>query len=295
MYSQNKELLNSIYNREVNIDNDEDTRLICRTTNKIFFQLLQRLGIKCKLIYKNSSIKRPIEVQDVALIFWDENGDKYYTNIIGDIQNCRYGLRCEYFGITKNLYEDAQDVQEISQKELKEIDLKTDCINYDYNNMVFSLLVEEVKNTNNFKKFLKEQGIDIKNITHEDVLKNKIQYLTRLIKFRDKTAGEDERKQFYKKLFCASALDKFESKKFDAYEFIKENSDGELDCLSVIQIKLLDGPIYYIYSDEEETYVQIRPEELSKFVEGYREKRNRKLVIQEDFENRNDDKENNIR
>lgn len=40
-------------------------------------------------------------MDDVALVFWDENEDEYYTNIVGDIENCRFGLRTEFFGITK--------------------------------------------------------------------------------------------------------------------------------------------------------------------------------------------------
>lgn len=284
MYSQNEELLYSIYNREPDINEDEETRFVCRTANKIFLQLLQELGIKAQLIYKNSSVKRPIDIEDVALVFWDEDGNKYYTNIVGDIQNCRYGLRTEYFGITRHLYEEAQDVKEIGKDELEQIDLKTGCIKHGYTNMVFTLLIDEVKNTNNFKKFLKGEGINADNLTHEQILQNKMQYLTRLIKFRDMTAGEDERKQFYRKLFCASALDKFESKKFDAYEFIKEDEDGEIDCLSVIQINLSEGPVYYIYSSDEQTYVQISSADIKETVNGYRERKNRKLLVQEDAE-----------
>ena len=35
-YSQNKELLHEIYDREVDIRKDEDTRLICHTSNIIY-------------------------------------------------------------------------------------------------------------------------------------------------------------------------------------------------------------------------------------------------------------------
>lgn len=279
-YSQNKELLHEIYDREVDIRKDEDTRLICHTSNKIYYQLLSELGIKAKIIYKKSAVQRPIDVYDVALVFWDENGDKYYTNIVGDIENCRFGLRTEFFGITKNTYKEAQDVKEISPEELKEIDIKTGSIKTDYNDIVFKLLANEVKNKNDFKKFLEAQGIDTNNLSREDILKNKLSYLTRLIKFRDGTAGPDEMKKFYKRLFSASVLDKFEDKKFNTYEFIKENGK-EVDVLSVLEINLRENPIYYVYSEEEQTYIQLLPEEMLQKIDGYRERKGKKLLIED--------------
>lgn len=279
-YSQNKELLHQIYDREVDIRKDEDTRLICHTSNKIYYQLLSELGIKAKIIYKKSAVQRPIDVYDVALVFWDENGDKYYTNIVGDIENCRFGLRTEFFGITRNTYKEAQDVKEISPEELKEIDIKTGSIKTDYNDIVFKLLANEVKNKNDFKKFLEAQGIDTNNLSREDILKNKLSYLTRLIKFRDRTAGPDEMKKFYKRLFSASVLDKFEDKKFNTYEFVKENGK-EVNVLSVLEINLREKPIYYVYSEEDQTYIQLLPEEMLQKIDGYRERKGKKLLIED--------------
>lgn len=125
-------------------------------------------------------------MDDVALVFWDENEDEYYTNIVGDIENCRFGLRTEFFGITKNTYKEAQDVKEISSEELKEIDIKTGSIKTDYNDIVFKLLANEVKNKNDFKKFLEAQGIDTNNLSREDILKNKLSYVIRGNASKDK-------------------------------------------------------------------------------------------------------------
>ncbi len=286
-YGTDKELLYTIYNREINIENDEDTRLICRTANLTYQQLLERLGIKSKLIYKKSNVSRPINVNDVALLFWDENEDKYYTNIIGDVESSRFGLQTSFFGITKNLYEEAQDVKEITLEELKQIDIKTGCIKQDYNNIVFKLLTDEVKNTNNFKKFLKGQGIDADNLSRNEILQNKLQFLTRLIKFRDKTAGPDEQKKFYQKLFRGSVLDKFESKRFNTYEYVKEIGN-EIEILSIIEINLSGTLVYYFYSDEEQTYVQISSEDIIAKTKEYRERKGKKLIMQKD-ENKKED------
>ena len=283
-YGKNQELLNAIYNRNIDIEKNEDPRVVCRTANLIYNQLLERLGIKSKVIYRNSNIPRPIVVKDAALIFWDENRDKYYTNIIGDIENCKFGLKTNFFGIRKNLFEEAQDVKAISNEELKKIDTKVGCVKSDYSNIVFELLANEVKNTSNFKKFLESQGINTKNMNREEVLKNKMQYLNNLIKFRDKTAGPDEIKKFYQKLFCASAIDKFESKRFRTYEYLKENGD-ELDILSIIEIELSNELIYYVYSESEQTYVQITREELREKTNGYRERKGKRRLDEKKEEN----------
>lgn len=280
-YSQDADLLQSIYNRKIDIYEEEDPRLICKTSNLVYLQLLEKLGIKAELLYRKSTIKRPIDVEDVALMFWDEEGNKYYTNIIGDIENCRFGVRTHFFGITRNLYERAQDVSEISSQELKEIDRKTYYIKSDYNDIVFKLLAEELKNTNNFKRFLKAEGIDTSNISRDALLKNKMQYINKLIKFRDRTAGPDEHKKFYKRLFCTSVLDKFESKKFYTYEYIKEEGKN-IEVLSVIKINLQGIPIYYLYSEEEQTYIQLTKEEILEKIKGYRERKGKNILESEE-------------
>ena len=281
-YGEDESLMKDIYYGDVDIRKDADIRKVCNTANKIYLQLLKELNIKAQLIYKKAIVNRKILVQDVALVFWDENGDKYFTNIAGDIENCRFGLRTAFFGIKKNNYEEAQDVTEITNDLLKKIDLKTGSIKQDYNDIVFKLLANEVKNTNNFLKFLRSQEIDTKELTRDEILKNKIYYINKLIKFRDRTAGPDELKKFYKHLFCASVLDKFESKNFDTYEFTKSEGN-EVSVLSILELKLKKGePIYYMFSKEEMTYVQLSKDEILEATKGYRERKNKKMLIEEE-------------
>lgn len=118
--------------------------------------------------------------------------------------------------------------------------------------------------------------IDIESMTRDDILRNKMQYITRLIQFRNKTAESFERKQFYRKLFCSSVLDKFESDKFNAYEFSRPNRD-KIDYISCFEIQLQEKSVYYIYSDEEEKYIQIDSEELKEKVRGYNETHGKKI------------------
>ena len=279
-YGDDAELMHKIFYRDVDIKKDEDTRIVCHTANKIYLQLLQELKIKAKLVYKNHVVERKIPVKDVALVFWDENGNKYFTNLAGDIENCKFGLRTAFFGIQKNLYEEAQDVSEIPNDEQKKIDRKVGVIQQDYNDIVFKLLAGEVKNTNNFMRFLRGNGIDTESLSREDIFKEKMYYINKLIKFRDKTAGPDELKKFYKYLFSASVLDKFESKKFNTYEFVKNNGK-EVEILSVIELNLAqESPIYYMFSEQEMTYIQLLEDEILEATKGFRERRNKKMLVQ---------------
>ena len=105
-------------------------------------------------------------------------------------------------------------------------------------------------------------------------------YINKLIKFRDKTAGPDELKKFYKYLFSASVLDKFESKKFNIYEFVKNNGK-EVEILSVIELNFAqESPIYYMFSEQEMTYIQLLEDEILEATKGCRERRNKKMLVQ---------------
>lgn len=273
MYGKDPNTLESIYYRDVDIDKDEPPEFVCNSANKAYLQLLQRAGIKAKTIHKESAVKRPITVPDVALLFYDEEGNEYYTNVVGDIENCRYGLQTTYFGITSNNYPEAQNVKEIPREELKEIDIAVGNIRQDYSDIVFECIVAEVKNTSNFKKFLKSMGIDTRGMGRDDILKSKMTYITSLIRFRDRQASVDERKKFYRKLFFGSVLDKFESKTFEAYEFFKELPNGEIDSKSILELNLINRPVYYIFDENEQTYVQVDLEELPVSLDGYVERK----------------------
>ncbi len=282
-FLKDKDLLKEIYYRKIDIDRDEDTTMVCNPANTTYMNLLHRCGIEAELIYKKSNIKRGIEVPDVSCIFHDENGLQIYTNIIGDLPNCKYGLRTQYFAVNRLSYENAAAYTEIGKEKLEEIDRKTGYVKIDYSDLVFKLITDEVKNTNHFKKFLESQGIDTKDMPRDEILKNKMQYITRLIQFRSKTAGSFERKQLYRKLFCGSVLDKLESEKFTAYEFTKPNKD-KIDYISCIQVGLNGKNIYFIYSDDEEKYVQIDDEELKEKIKGYEETHNKQLKFGQDDE-----------
>ncbi len=276
---RNQNLLYEIYNRDVDIEEDiSDLRFVCNSSNKLYKKLLDELGIPNKLITKKASVDRPIDVDDVALIFYDENGDSYFTNIVGDIQNCKYGTRTMWFGNNNTIYPEGKASRLIPDEELKQMDLKMGNIHRDYYDIVFILIRDEVKNTEHFKKFLRSQGVDTKVLSRDQILKYKIDYMSNFMQFQDDTAGPDEIKKYYRKLFMASVLDKFESKQFKAYEFVKEKADGEVDLLSCLEINLEEGPLYYVYSNDSHGYHQIPIEKLQETIKDYRERKGKRII-----------------
>lgn len=268
-YSANPKILEAIYYKPVSIDEDIEPEIVCNTANKLFSQLMNRENIKNKLIYKKNKTNRIIDVNDVACLFYDENNNEYYANIVGDIENCKFGLKTTFFGIDRNEYTEAQNVSTISQEELFEIDKKTGLVKQYYNDIVFELLNNEVKNTNNFKKFLARQNIDTSNLSRGQILEYKMIFLNNYIKFRDASAGVNETKNFYKTLFSRSVVDKFERKSFKTFDYIKEDGK-DVDVILLIAINLETNPTYFYYSDETQSYVAIRKEELKNMLNGYR-------------------------
>ncbi len=278
LYSANPKVLEEIYYKCVSIDEDIPPEVVCNTANKLFSQLMNRENIKNKLIYKKNKTKKIIDINDVACLFYDENGNEYYTNICGDIENCKFGLKTTFFGINKTEYEEAQNVSVISEEELFEIDKKTGLIKQDYNDIVFKLLNNEVKNTNNFKKFLETQNINTSNLSHAQILEYKMKFLNDYIKFRDKSAGTCEMKKFYKKLFRSSVIDKFESKRFETFDYVQENGEN-INVILLIAINLETNPTYFYYCDEVQSYVTIRKDELKDMLNGYRSNKEDKDIL----------------
>lgn len=71
------------------------------------------------------------------------------------------------------------------------------------------------------------------------------------------------------------------AKKFDTYEFIK-HKEKEVEVLSVIEIKTNDEPIYYVYSEEERTYIQLFKDEVLEKTDGFKERKNKKMIIEKE-------------
>ncbi len=281
MFGTSEEKMKAIYHREIDIDKEEDPNVVCNTANSVYLDLLSRVGVKAKKIYSPCKIARNIDEPNVALIFYDENGDGYYTNIIGDIENCRFDCTTNYFGILQNEYEEAQNVKKISASELKVIDYKVKNIEKDYlGDLFLHYLKKEVKHSNSFKKFLRSIGIDTSKMDRMDVMREKMKYINMYIKFEDTSTGPDERNRFYLKLFRGSVFDKMEAQRLSGFEFVKREGDTPVDSISVLELDFPDCPVYYIFDESDRRYVQVPVDEIEGKLIGYNEKKGRKLLVQ---------------
>lgn len=283
IYSQNKSLLNSIYYSDINVDEPMDPVLVCRRLNLIYSELLKRLGICCRCIEKTSYLQDGYN--DVALIFYDEFGNCFFTNIAADIQRCKYGMKTQFFGkYDKNypdLNSDADVVKALSEQELRKIDEEIGYVKKDgdYSDMVFRLISSEVKQNVEFKKilvttpdivrqYLSRQGFRdisdgelqeyINRFNADDIIQIKMMVVN-LMKHHDFSFGYSENKSQSKSIFN-SIFDKTEKKLYDSFDMVRESANG-IEILSIIRIKIKSEYLYYKYSQETHEYELIPIEE----------------------------------
>ena len=302
-YTKSADLIRKIYYRDINVNEDQTNLVVCNTICKILMQLLFKENIECRLVKEKSSISRALDIEDVALVFKDGQ-EEYLCSPVGDIQNCKYTLMPRFFGNKKNRYSEAQNVKEISPEENRRIDRKIGYLSKledgqkedkkvedSYSDVVFKEIADEVKNTEHFKLYMAQQGIEIpKGKSKEDtekirdlVVNEKVKTITDLIKWKRSDAGSNEIKQFYIRLFHMATFNKLEKNRFKAYEFYKQEGEA-IELIPVLELILTTGPIYYIYSKEEETYIFISHSELKERINGYSERKNKRLLIDEEYE-----------
>ena len=297
-FTQDSELILSIYDRDIDITKEQGNKVVCNTICKILQQLLEKIGVKSKLIKKVSRVKRAAKIEDTALIFTVDEKE-YFCNPVGDIQHCKYGMMPAYFccDLSNNPYTEAKNVSTITSKESRRIDrtigylpplkegAKDDEKTIDsYTDVLFKLLAEEIKNTGMFFSFLKTQETQIpenlnnKAKNEEFSVTKKLEYITKLIKWHEKNVGTNEIKLFYKKLIEAT-INKSESTKIEFFEFYKEREDNNIDVIYLVELDLQNEPIYYKYSRDDLTYVITSIPELKEQIAGYKERKGKKLLI----------------
>ena len=299
-YTRSAELIRRIYYRDIDIAKDQTNLVVCNTICIILKQLYEKAGIDCRLVKEETNVSRPIDVDDTAIVFYDGN-DEYFCSPIGDIQNCKYTMMPKNFGNKKHRYTEAKNVKEITPKENREIDREIgylpkledgqkedEKIEDSYSDVVFKEIAEEVKSTQHFIQWLAIQGIVIpKAKTPEEIEKvrdliinEKIKTVTELIKWKSSYTGINDMKQFYIKLFNRATLNKKEKSRFRVYEFFKQEDDL-IDFISVIELRLTTGAIYYVYSKEECTYIFVTYTELKERIRGYKERKGKNLLMDE--------------
>ena len=296
IFSSNPELLNAIYNKKVNVDIPITPIFICKALNEIYSELLNRVGIKNIIISKPSTLNPNFHSKDIALLFYDETGNAYYTNIAADLQRSKYGMRTRFFGENDNdnQYGVCDKITILTQDELRKVDIRTRYLKRGgiYSDNVFELIADEIKQTshmrtmlisipdivkdylvtlgiNDAKSFSEDELKEYVNIfTIDDIMRIKIMVL-KYFKLQDSTSGVIENKKHYKDLF-RSVFTRMEKKRCSCFDMIKEQGDT-FEVLSVIKINLRDeGTVYYIYSEKTHQYEPLSIEDVLLIARDYK-------------------------
>ena len=279
IFSKDPELLNAIYNRQVDIFKPTDSRLICKTLNIIYSQLLNELKIKNDIISSPSSVNKHIKADNIALIFYDEMGRSYFTNVAADLQRSKYRMKTQFFCGCDENYLDAkrERVTILKEDELRDIDLKTGHLKKEgiYSDEIFEMIASEVKHNHAFRKTLKDLpqlvreylgSIGVENASNlsdseiqkyieefeaDDLIQLKIMALNYL-PHNDSTYGAIENKKHSIALF-SSVFDRGQIKRITNYDMVKRNGD-EYEIINVLKVSLKEGTVYYLYSQEKHRY-----------------------------------------
>ena len=305
IYSKNSELLRSIYNMKIDVDEYVNPKLICKTLNSVYSELLNRVGIRNKIIKKPSSVNQYFEAEDIALIFFDEKGFPYFTAIAADIQRCKYDMKTQFFGGCDNNYPQGKrgSVRILTADELETIDKKIGYLSPNglYSDIIFDLIAKDVKQNNELKKFLSTSGLHIvrqyleeegklenQNITDDelrkfiqtlpiaDMIKIKIK-LANMVPHQDTTYGPIENKKYSIQLLKKAILNKADQRILDCFDMVKEDGK-QVRILSILRFNLKPEPIFYLYSEETQQYELLSSEEALKISHEYTSKNNHNLI-----------------
>lgn len=270
MYGKNKSKLREIYNKEIDIDKPEIPVVVCNTINDIYLQLLQRLGIEARKITKSSNVGRIVDVESVALIFKDENGEDIYTNIIGDLQNCRFNCFTEFFWITKSEYKEVKQCKSLDINRIKDIDKKVGIIEKDYEGTLFFQMLQ-----NEFNNMSGEQKDDFLLVAKMEMQK--------MLPYNDRFSGPYERKKWYTKLLKSAMFTKKEWKNIEFFEYAKRIGK-KFDIKNFVRIKLPNEEfVFYIWNENTGVYELISYDDVLEIVSkleenNYTEKRNKSVI-----------------
>ena len=265
IYSIDTRYAKDIYNEKITISSIERKNyqnkiiLLCKQASEILNEALNKTNIKSKCVGFEEGSQYHVDV------LVNVHNKKYCLNLIKDIANIQKGLKTTGFAASKKLY-DGTNCDTIKQDNLKIIDKKLGyCRNNMYMDDVILMLKEEMKDTENIKKYIIQENSNLKNkkISKDTILKYKIQFIYKFIKnnsYEKDKMEIAEVKAFYKKLF-KELLSKSERDIIKFYDFYYK-IDGKTKHSTVSEIQFKDGKIHYIYNDKQRGFTQITKENL---------------------------------
>lgn len=239
--------------------------LVCKQASEILNEALNQIDIRSKCIGFEEENQYHVDV------LVNLNNKKYLLNIISDVSNIQKGLKTKGFATAKKTY-DGINCDAIAQENLKIIDKKLGyCKNDMYADEAILLLKEEMKNSENIKRYIFENKFNLnnENISKDEIFRYKVDFIFRYIK---NNFNESERmellelKSFFTRIFKEILL-KNEFKNIKTFDFY-HRKNATINYSTIYQIRLENENVYYIYDDGQRKFLKVSNEKLKEIVKN---------------------------
>lgn len=252
----------------------EKGEAICKDMNLTYMELLQMLGIKTHLSFRDP--EDPITHVDIC--FKDEEENWYFANLTADVMRIKTGMKIRNFGLSQEqlynkLYNKKNDVTYIYRMN-EENDGKpfvgilpeqlkqwTDEFGYTYKglytNDVLEILSKEMLNEEVITEFF---GTNKK----DELVQKKLEFVMDKLEIinihKEREIGDVEAVQYYGKI-VKKILSPEEKQYVEHYNgFVEEN--GIRKARNIIVLKKEKENVYYLYHNESKIFQKTDKEEL---------------------------------
>ena len=281
--ADNKEQRRKIYNKEIEYSPDNSYAIVCKTLCNIVKDIcVKEYNLNVELINCDTD-----EFGHKDILFTAKSGHKYIINCLSDLERIQLGMKAnrfakeKYFGERYGNILNKDEFCFLSDEEEKQIDENIGYFQYMYMDDFFRLLRSEFDNLKNtlkedetLRKMLLGEDVkkeDINNITFEQLINTKVQFLLDFCNKRKNIIGHIELVRIYKLLskllFTKEELKTIQTA--DCFFDKKENTPKEEiwntgeERTRFLRLKIEDD--VYILTTKDNTYLQMTSQEYEKF------------------------------
>ena len=234
------ELLGDRYNKEIELDKEFDTTLVCKPINIIYIKLLKIMGIDAELIQLDNNFK----YNHVGTSITFDNGIKIFTDLTLDLHRIQNGMRTMDFAYTSP--QGNYDI--LSRRELNKID---DKLGYTfrgiYTDDFIDIVSKELTNKVKVERYLLD-GKRIEDCNICEVISRKLDFILNHVMFKRLGYAEGRNTLIY---ILQKCLSDEESKHIKQFDLIKQNENNN-EFANLIKVFDEKNSIYYLQLPDEE-------------------------------------------
>ncbi len=236
--------------------------------NKINATCKQHAEITRDIINSANQIKRKIQAETVGYqedqeshvaVIATIDGKNYYLDINKDLYRVQKGLKTKGFA-TLDFVWNGTKCEVVSAEELRRIDEKLGYCNGLYTDDIIEMLRKEMQQEQNWEQYNngkpKESAFEYKIDFIFEHLKNNI--------LEQNEMGIVEVNKYYKNLYYHLLTEEeLKKNKLIDIDVVIKNGDSSIKSL-LYEIQMEDKNLYYIYSQQEKTFVKTDEQEITK-------------------------------